>query len=331
MIECENCHKRFISGMAGSGGTKRWNIGCGVILAVAVLICKLVRHIVGTRFFTDVFTGLCSGDFVSYFQNCFFKLTGSILAWSIAWSVLAMMVIDILRGVFSSSAKRPYGPGFHMMIFRFHGAPVYLHWSVLLLAIGPLVFQGDWPTRIILSAVVILSMLLHELSHAGVGHDCGNHVRSVTVTWVGGLCRFDHDAIRHPALVSFAGPFCNLVLAFVFYVVGRRCGLGNHIAIRFGTIFNLYISLLNILPGLPFDGGRIWNALLSRIFPTHHLLVAFVGGLIAVSLLAVNAVYCFYGGDYVNMVFFLLCVVIVMLFSFVIPYVKSIDDESAAT
>jgi Zn-dependent protease len=77
---------------------------------------------------------------------------------------------------------------------------------------------------------------------------------------------------RYMALVSFAGPFSNLVMAFIWALV-MKLGVyfGGHVTHaalplvymgQAGVLINLVLFFLNMLPIPPLDGGRIISALL---------------------------------------------------------------------
>lgn len=82
------------------------------------------------------------------------------------------------------------------------------------------------------------------------------------------------DPHRDMALVAAAGPAANLVMA-LFWTVGVRIGILTLEALPWlgvplvymgvaGIFINLILLLLNLVPILPLDGGRILAALLPR-------------------------------------------------------------------
>ncbi len=76
------------------------------------------------------------------------------------------------------------------------------------------------------------------------------------------------------AVVSFAGPFSNLFLAFIFSISASV--INNHFStlshserilqiLSMGTYFNVFLFVFNLLPIPPLDGSHI----LYDIFPNH--------------------------------------------------------------
>lgn len=69
---------------------------------------------------------------------------------------------------------------------------------------------------------------------------------------------------RQNAIISLAGPVTNIVIAFLFLLVGM---VGNGIVYDIGAIgfpVNLFLATFNMLPIMPLDGAKVfkWNKLL---------------------------------------------------------------------
>ncbi len=88
--------------------------------------------------------------------------------------------------------------------------------------------------------------------------------KPVPVTW---------ENLRHPrrdsALVALAGPGANAVMAVMWLVlaglsgsVGDYFGQPLYLMAEIGFIINIVLMLLNMLPILPLDGGRVLSAML---------------------------------------------------------------------
>ncbi len=64
---------------------------------------------------------------------------------------------------------------------------------------------------------------------------------------------------RDITIVALAGPFSNLVMAFIYSLFFRNSGLEIFLI---GAYINSGIGLFNLIPILPLDGGRVFAALL---------------------------------------------------------------------
>ncbi|WP_412539353.1 site-2 protease family protein [Longispora sp. K20-0274] len=163
------------------------------------------------------------------------------------------------------------------------GVPVYVHASWLLFAVavtfgyGSVVrghlpqLTGPAPYLIALVFVValLLSVFLHELGHAVVSLRSGIEVRGITLELLGGYTEMGSEAPRPRAelLIALAGPAVSLALGGlgVALFTGTEPGtVGRELAFQL-ALSNLLIAVLNLLPGLPLDGGRalravVWSA-----------------------------------------------------------------------
>lgn len=106
------------------------------------------------------------------------------------------------------------------------------------------------------------------------------------------------DPHRDMALVAVAGPGANLVMA-LFWTLVVRLGALTHEALPWlgvplvymgvaGIFINLVLLLLNLVPILPLDGGRILAALLPRRFAARFARTEPYGLVILLALLALG-------------------------------------------
>jgi len=101
---------------------------------------------------------------------------------------------------------------------------------------------------------------------------------------------------RDMALVAAAGPGANLLMAIAWgLVIKLSIHLGPawaEVALflqytgAFGVLVNCILMVLNLVPLLPLDGGRVLNALLPRRWSAHYSQLEPYGLLILVLLLA---------------------------------------------
>lgn len=140
------------------------------------------------------------------------------------------------------------------------------------------------------AVLLYLSVLLHEMSHALMAKRYGLPVRSITLHFLGGVTEIDGepDTPRREFGISVVGPLTSIA-------VGAACyGLwlvtpGDLLRLAVGGLAgaNLVIGVLNLVPGLPLDGGRVLRAAVWGITGNPHraTIVAGWGGRV-VALLA---------------------------------------------
>lgn len=145
------------------------------------------------------------------------------------------------------------------------------------------------------AALFFGSVLVHEGAHAVTARALGLEVGGITLVFWGGFTetRADRRGPKGEFLVSAAGPFSSLVLAGLFFA-GSRVVADPLLAEMFDYLawVNGFLAVLNALPGLPLDGGRvllaiIWKATGNRASAVRAASV--VGILIGGALLAYGA------------------------------------------
>ena len=177
---------------------------------------------------------------------------------------------------------------------RLFGVPVRVELTVLLIA-ALFIFMGvgDNPTgqellnQTTFVILLFVSIFLHEMGHASGAWLFGIRTVDVTLSFFGGYARLDPPPRRavEDIVVSFAGPATNLAIAGLLYLWlynGGLTGLSDHTWVILARVMqaNLFLGLLNLLPGHPLDGGHIARAVLGMFLPmtTARLIVGYIGG-----------------------------------------------------
>lgn len=114
----------------------------------------------------------------------------------------------------------------------------------------------------VLSAL-LFAVAAHELGHVACLRAFGLDVRAVSVG-AGGLCidyRGDCTALTH-ALAAAAGPAAGIAYAYLCSYLGVHLRLAWF---QLGAGISLILSLYNLLPVMPLDGGRIFAAVASAL------------------------------------------------------------------
>ncbi len=158
------------------------------------------------------------------------------------------------------------------------GAPIYLAPSFALLAVvlGVVYAPGAVQQQVYGSAawllpvgyivILVVSVLLHEFAHAIAGLLTGQRPLVIIVNVWGGQTQFEsaHDSAGRSALIAAVGPATNLVLsALAFVASGLAPGPPSiaHELVMGAAVVNLLLGVMNLIPGLPLDGGQILEAL----------------------------------------------------------------------
>jgi Zn-dependent protease len=122
--------------------------------------------------------------------------------------------------------------------------------------LGPLKYVAGFAFAVIL----YLSVLLHEASHAYMARHYGYQVSSITLHFLGGATAIEGEARtpRQELMIAVVGPLTSLAVgaaAFGLWFVTPDGLLLMAVEGLAGA--NLIVGVLNLVPGLPLDGGRV--------------------------------------------------------------------------
>lgn len=163
-------------------------------------------------------------------------------------------------------------------IGRIAGSDVLVSSSWFLVAaliawiMGPRVDQvqpglGGWKyvAGVAFAMALYLAILLHEASHAVVARRFGFNVESITLHFLGGATTIDGEARRprQEFWIAVVGPITSLGVGAaalaLWFAIPQEQGL-LLLVIEGLAGSNLVIGVLNLVPGLPLDGGRVLKA-----------------------------------------------------------------------
>lgn len=121
---------------------------------------------------------------------------------------------------------------------------------------------GPWKYVAGLAFAVLLymSVLLHEASHAVMARRYGFPVSSITLHFLGGMTAIEGEANkpRQEFMIAVVGPLTSLAVGAVAFGLWLVLP-GGLLELAVGALAaaNLLVGVLNLVPGLPLDGGRI--------------------------------------------------------------------------
>lgn len=145
----------------------------------------------------------------------------------------------------------------------------------------------------VFAAVLMLSILVHEIAHGLVARARGLHVQEYALTLIGGHTAFGGGRITPltSALVAVVGPAANLVLAALF-VLGARLAEPFSVVdlVLYAAAYaNGFVGLFNLVPGLPLDGGKVLESVVWTVTGDRRrgtVAAGWCGRVVAVALVA---------------------------------------------
>ena len=148
------------------------------------------------------------------------------------------------------------------------------------------------------------ALTLHEASHGLIARALGYRLSSIEIMPFGGVARITGAALSPQSefAIALAGPVCSLVIAAGAGLALYLLPLYNLQLQRFLQI-NLSLAILNLLPALPLDGGRMLRALLQNVLRPRHAtqLTAWLGVLFGAAMIGFSVFGLLHGTLYATM------------------------------
>lgn len=157
-------------------------------------------------------------------------------------------------------------------------------------------------------AIIVVSVLFHELGHALTAYTFGKRAR-IELVALGGVTIHDRGHLSFPKqfLIVLNGPLFGFILflgAHFVLQVPKIAALSIAPIIYAFKVVNLYWTILNLLPVFPMDGGQILRIILEAILGVRGVLIALMIGTVSGALLGLT---CFaFGEIFLGALFFFL-------------------------
>lgn len=189
------------------------------------------------------------------------------------------------------------------------GVDVFVRTSWLLIAaliaylMAPLVEQtqpGLGPLKYVagvaFAILLTLSLLLHEISHALMARRFGIPAHSITLHFIGGVTAIEGEprTPKQEAAISGIGPVTSLAIGLVALGIGFLLPEQGLVPLAVDLLAgaNIVVGVLNLVPGLPLDGGHVLRSVLWKATGNPHratVIAGWAGRGVAVLVLATPA------------------------------------------
>ncbi len=212
-----------------------------------------------------------------------------------------------------SQDEQPTRPPGTLRIGQIAGIDVLVRSSWLLVAILISVLMADridavapglgelrYLAGLAFAVLLYLSVLMHEISHALMAKAFSMAVRSVTLHFLGGVTEIEGETKTpwREFCISIVGPITSLVVAAASWGLTYVAPDGLLLfACQALAVTNLAVGLLNLVPGMPLDGGRVLRAIvwgITRNDVTGTLVAGWGGRVVAVLVLAYPSVLAYF-------------------------------------
>jgi Zn-dependent protease len=126
-----------------------------------------------------------------------------------------------------------------------------------------------WAMGFAMALLLFGSVLLHELGHSVAAKLQGIGVNSITLFLFGGIASIDRES-KTPGgalKVAVAGPLVSFGLFLVISALAQNLSLPQPATVVLQNVayINLVLTLFNLIPGLPLDGGQVLKALVWKM------------------------------------------------------------------
>ncbi|WP_155591772.1 stage IV sporulation protein FB [Lysinibacillus cavernae] len=127
----------------------------------------------------------------------------------------------------------------------------------------PLVFVMIFSGQLAYYAIILFSLLWHEVGHLVAAVLCGVKVKSCVITPYGGEIQFENPAVVQASSllwIALGGPIATTIgIGLAFFMPGL-------LSTKLISV-QLVLLAVNIVPIIPLDGGRIFLAWLFLNYP----------------------------------------------------------------
>ena len=122
---------------------------------------------------------------------------------------------------------------------------------------------------------ILIALFVHEAGHIFMGKFFKEEYELLEITPLGGMLSYKAGSSSckgiKGAVIAAAGPLCSVSVVYLFCMTPLRYALSKEIITAFISV-NISMFLINLLPVLPLDGGRIVFSVGYYVFPIAQLI-----------------------------------------------------------
>jgi Zn-dependent protease len=161
-----------------------------------------------------------------------------------------------------------------LKIAKLAGIDIFIHFTFFLLVLWVAFIQwklngsiGAAFSGVVFILAIFACVVLHELGHALAAKKYGIKTQDIILLPIGGVARLEkmpNQPIQE-LWVALAGPAVNVVIAalLVIYLWINQIAISTaEFAERIMGV-NIFLSVFNLIPAFPMDGGRVLRAFLA--------------------------------------------------------------------
>lgn len=132
----------------------------------------------------------------------------------------------------------------------------------------------------------LVAIFAHELSHIAAIHFCGGTVGLIDIRAFGirvNVPELQFMSYKREIIIAAAGPLAGIIIASCAVATAKVLNIEN---LNYFIGVNLVITVINLIPVYPLDGGRIALSALLMLFPIRvAYTVSYILAILSVSVL----------------------------------------------
>ncbi len=130
----------------------------------------------------------------------------------------------------------------------------------------PLIASSIWGGYFVSFLTAYISALIHEFGHIVTAKILGVKISHIEILPFGICGRLKEDFIKNPnqeIMIALSGPIVSFFIAFFIFICNKCISIPQEV---YNYIFplNLLLGVVNLIPAIPLDGGRVLRAYLTK-------------------------------------------------------------------